>query len=185
MRFLDTDERARLLDACKLSRNAALFPAVVLLLATGSRLMEVMNLRWTDVDLDRFAITIRRSKNGDARRVTLAGDAVSVLREWRMRDGTSCLPPALVFTADRDPNKPADLRRAWATALKNARVLDFRRHDLRHTTASALAASGASLVTIGAVLGHRSPSATSRYAHLAENDLREAVEKSAQRNRTV
>jgi site-specific recombinase XerD len=47
-----------------------------------------------------------------------------------------------------------------------AGLKDFRWHDLRHSCASFLAASGASLVEIGSVLGHRSPSVTARYAHL-------------------
>jgi integrase len=179
VRFLAVEERERLLSSCKTSRSAALYPAIVLLLATGARLMEVMSLRWCDVDLDVAAITIHVSKNGDARRVPLPSDAVRVLRQWQARG--KCLPSsfALIFPADTDPTKPADLRRSWRTALRRAGIADFRRHDLRHSAASALAAGGASLLTIGAVLGHRSASATQRYAHLAENDLRDAVERAA------
>lgn len=40
---------------------------------------------------------------------------------------------------------------------------------MRHTTASFLAANGASLLEIGAVLGHKSANTTKRYAHLTEN----------------
>jgi integrase len=179
VRFLAVDERERLLASCKTSRSPALYPATVILLATGARLMEVMSLRWCDVDLDVAAITIHVSKNGDARRVPLPSDGVTVLRHWQARQG--CLPAssALMFPAETDPTKPADLRRSWRTALRRAAIADFRRHDLRHSAASALAAGGASLLTIGAVLGHRSASATQRYAHLAENDLRDAVERAA------
>jgi integrase len=179
VRFLTVDERERLLASCKTSQSAALYPATVILLATGVRLMEAMSLRWRDVDLDAATITIHVSKNGDARRVPLPGDAVTVLRHWQTRRGHSPRLSALIFPADTDPTRPADLRRSWQTALRRAEVADFRRHDLRHSAASALAASGASLLTIGAVLGHRSASTTLRYAHLAENDLRDAVERAA------
>jgi integrase len=179
VRFLAVEERERLLASCKISRNAALYPATVVLLATGGRLMEIMSLRWCDVDLDAATITIHTSKNGDARRVPLPGDAVTVLRHWQARGKFVPSPSALIFPADTDPTKPADLRRSWQTALRHAGITDFRRHDLRHSAASALAAAGASLLTIGAVLGHRSASATQRYAHLAENDLRDAVERAA------
>lgn len=183
VRFLSPDERAALLAACKNSPSAALHPAVVTLLATGARLMEVMSLRWNDIDLQGSFITIRTSKNGDARRVPLPGDAVTVLRAWAGRGGIARLPSAMVFPANSDPKKPADLRRSWRTALKAAKIANFRRHDLRHSAASALASGGASLLTIGAVLGHRSAAATKRYAHLAENDLRDAVERAAAKHK--
>jgi len=47
-----------------------------------------------------------------------------------------------------------------------AEVSNFRFHDLRHTTASYLAQSGASLLEIADVLGHKQISVTKRYAHL-------------------
>ncbi len=183
VRFLSADERERLLAACRTSRSEALHPATVMMLATGARLMEIMSLRWCDVDLNAAAITIHRSKNGDARRVPLPGDAVAVLRQWQTRKIAVPTGSDLVFPSDNDAARPADLRRSWRTALRRAGVTNFRRHDLRHSAASALASSGASLLTIGAVLGHRSVSATQRYAHLAENDLRDAVERAAANNR--
>jgi site-specific recombinase XerD len=47
-----------------------------------------------------------------------------------------------------------------------AGLVDFRWHDLRHSCASFLAQNGASLVEIGSVLGHSSPSVTAKYAHM-------------------
>ena len=41
----------------------------------------------------------------------------------------------------------------------------LRVHDLRHNLASALANAGTPLYEIGAVLGHRQLSTTTRYAH--------------------
>ncbi|MCB4821175.1 tyrosine-type recombinase/integrase [Roseicella aerolata] len=184
-RFLSDAERGRLLEACKESDSSALHPAITVLLSTGARLMEAMRLRWSDVDLGAGAIVLRDTKNGDSRRVPLASDAATVLEAWRDRDGVARLPTGLVFPATSDPAKPADLRRAWRTALKRARITDFKRHDLRHSAASALAAAGASLPVIGAVLGHRSVQTTKRYTHLVEGTLKEAVEKAARRSRVA
>jgi integrase len=183
VRFLTGDERASLLSSCKASDSAALYPAVVTLLATGARLMEVMRLRWADIDLEAGAITIQVSKNGDPRRVPLVNEAVTVLRAWRHRNDVVHLPLLLVFPAPTDPSKPADLRRSWRTALRRAGIANFRRHDLRHSAASALASGGASLLTIGAILGHRSAAATRRYAHLAEDDLRQAIDRAAAKHK--
>jgi site-specific recombinase XerD len=52
-----------------------------------------------------------------------------------------------------------------------------RLHDLRHTYASVLASSGASLPLIGALLGHTQPGTTARYSHLLDDPLRAATER--------
>jgi len=74
----------------------------------------------------------------------------------------------LVFPSRVSKNKPVDLRSAWQKAVERAGLGDFHWHDLRHSTASFLAADGASLREIGEVLGHRSVEATRRYSHLTE-----------------
>ena len=60
------------------------------------------------------------------------------------------------------------MRAAWAYAVKRAGITDFRFHDLRHSAASYLAMSGASLMEIAEVLGHKTLSMVKRYAHLSE-----------------
>ena len=76
---------------------------------------------------------------------------------------------AHVFTGPRGARltKP-QLETGWRRVRTLAGISDFRWHDLRHTAASFLAQSGASLLEIGAVLGHRSPSVTARYAHMVQ-----------------
>ena len=54
-------------------------------------------------------------------------------------------------------------------------LVDCRVHDLRHTHASVGAAAGLSLPLIGALLGHRSPQTTMRYAHLRDDPLQQAA----------
>ena len=56
--FLDTDERTRLLEACKESRNPFLYPIVTLALATGMRRAEILNLTWSNVDFERNKIVL-------------------------------------------------------------------------------------------------------------------------------
>jgi site-specific recombinase XerD len=51
-----------------------------------------------------------------------------------------------------------------------------RIHDNRHTHASHLVSSGLSLPIVGRLLGHTNPSTTQRYAHLADDPLRDAAE---------
>ena len=50
----------------------------------------------------------------------------------------------------------------------------MRRHDLRHSFASLAVSAGRSLYDVQALLGHASPSMTTRYAHLDNQALRAA-----------
>ena len=66
---------------------------------------------------------------------------------------------------------------AWQRVVKRAKLNDGRMHDLRRTLGSWQAAGGASLLIIGKSLGHRSERATRIYARLANDPVRESVEK--------
>ncbi|MCB1770973.1 MAG: tyrosine-type recombinase/integrase, partial [Candidatus Competibacteraceae bacterium] len=63
---------------------------------------------------------------------------------------------------------PAQFRHAWDIALEVAQIEDFHWHDLRHSAASYLAMSGATLQEIAAILGHKTLAMVKRYAHLSE-----------------
>jgi len=57
VRFLSEDERGKLLESCKISRNPSLHTIVVLALSTGARRGELLGLRWANVDLKRGMLT--------------------------------------------------------------------------------------------------------------------------------
>ena len=59
-----------------------------------------------------------------------------------------------------------------STALNDVRI-----HDLRHTFASGAVMMGESLPMIGKLLGHTQPQTSARYAHLADDPLRSAVQR--------
>lgn len=174
VRFLSDDERTRLLDACRESSSAFLYPLVVLALSTGARHGELINLRWEQVDFARQAIVLHDTKNGERRVLALAHHALEVLQGWhRARDASN----PLVFPSERIPGQPVQTRPAWLDALKQARVEDFRFHDLRHSAASYLAMNGASTNEIAEVLGHKTLAMVKRYAHLSEVHTAGVVEK--------
>jgi site-specific recombinase XerD len=68
------------------------------------------------------------------------------------------------------------IRRFWEAVLSAAEIEDYRIHDNRHTHASHLVSSGMSLAVVGRLLGHTNPMTTQRYAHLADDPLREAAD---------
>jgi len=60
--------------------------------------------------------------------------------------------------------------------MSSAKIENYRIHDNRHTHALQIISSGMSLAIVGRLLGHTNPMTTQRYAHLADDPLREAVE---------
>jgi integrase len=172
VRFLDDAERARLLAACKESSNPLLYPCVVLALSTGMRYSELMELRWPDANLKDGYVILQKTKNGDRRRVPLAGLGLELLRKHaKLRR----LDTDLLFPSDHDKRKPYNTRSAFEFALKRAEITDFKWHDLRHCTASYLAMNGASLAEIAEVLGHKTLAMVKRYSHLSDGHVSNVV----------
>jgi integrase len=173
VRFLDDNERGRLLDAAKESGEPNLYPMVVLALATGMRQGEALNLTWADVDFERGRVVLHETKNGERRSPPLARAAAEVLREHaKIRR----LDTQLVFPSAR-AHKAIFPRAAWERAIAAAEIADFKFHDLRHTAASYLAMAGATQVELAAVLGHKTLQMVLRYSHLSEAHTRGVVDR--------
>jgi integrase len=173
-RFLDADERERLLEAARESTNPHLYAWIVLSLTTGGRSSEILGLEWRDFDAKRKTITFHETKNGESRTVPVAGEALEILiKRSRVKD----IRTNLIFPSPTDPRRHIDVRSAWDVCLKKAGISDFRPHDLRHCAASYLAMSGASLLEIARILGHKSLSMVNRYSHLTDGHLNEVVER--------
>lgn len=164
VRFLGEDERKRLLEICKQSECLPLYLIVVLALSTGARRMEILGLHWQDVDLNRSIITLHETKNGERRILPVVGYALELLKE---HSKVRHLDSDLVFPGN-NIHKPVDIRVYWDKALNEAKISDFRFHDLRHSAASYLVMNGASLAEIAEVLGHKTLQMVKRYAHLSE-----------------
>jgi len=175
VRFLSDDERKALLAACRASDDPNINCAVMLALATGARRGNIYALRWEDVDLDRLTLHFRDTKNGEPRRVPIVGPAVATLRAHFDRDPTKT---GWVFKG-RSDDAPANLDGPWSKVRAAAGLLDFRFHDLRHTTASYLTMNGASLAEVAEALGHRTLVMARRYSHMTGDHTRGVLERMA------
>jgi integrase len=144
-----------------------LTPMVLVAMNTGLRRGELTSLTWSDVDLDRKLVTVRSgySKSGTSRHVPLNSEAVATLKRWKKQK-----PKGRLFEV-------ASIKKAWAALLTDAKIADFRFHDLRHHFASKLIQAGVPLNTVRALLGHADLKMTLRYAHLAPSDTASAVER--------
>jgi integrase len=173
VRFLSDDERERLLSSCKESRNKQLYMCVILAISTGMRQAELFGLKWVDVNLKERYLILHETKNGERRRVPLAGLVLELLQDHAK---VRRLDTPLLFPGIKNPLTPIDLQTPWETARKNAGISDFTWHDLRHCTASYLAMNGASLAEIAEILGHKTLSMVKRYAHLSDGHVSSVIE---------
>ena len=175
VRFLNDQERHRLLDACKKSRNVFLHPIVVLALLTGMRRGEILGLRWRDVDLYNKRIVIQETKNGERRAMPLVDNSLQLIEKLKINARGS--KDDYIFHSPENRTKRCSIRTAWCNAIKRAEIENFRFHDLRHSTASYLAMNGASLLEIADILGHKTLQMVKRYSHLSEDHKATVLEK--------
>lgn len=174
-RWLSESELAQLTAALDTHPNQIAANAIRLQLLTGARIGEVLGARWVDFDLQR-GVWIKPSHHTKQKRtehLPLSRSAITLLKSLRPVQGTSA---GYVFPGRRAGKPIADLKRFWRAVTRSAGIQDYRIHDNRHTHASHLVSSGMSLPIVGRLLGHTNPSTTQRYAHLADDPLREAAE---------
>ena len=174
-RFLDHEELERLgaiLDAHKAKRPWRV-AAIRLLMLTGARLSEVLNLTWDEIDElgeDGARARLEDSKTGP-RTIWLGPEAARVLTEMpRAEETTGVFPENLT---------PERLYTFWVGIRDKAGLPGLRIHDCRHTWASQGVMNGIGLTTVGCLLGHRQRDTTAIYAHLDDATLAEAAAKAA------
>jgi integrase len=170
-RYLTGDELARLTEAlAKADRDVA--DVIRLLLMTGARRGEVLAMKWADLDLTAGTWSKPPSsvKQDKRHTVPLSAPARQVLAARPRAD-------EFVFPGAGQSGHAVNVWRQWKRILKVAKIEGLRIHDLRHSFASELVSSGASLPLIGSLLGHRNVQTTSRYAHLYRDVQLAAVER--------
>ena len=172
-RFLSEEEIARLalaLDA-ETAETGNPYPSagIKLLLLTGARRGEITGLQWQNVDFVRKCLRLPDSKTG-AKVVFLSEPALEVMRVMpRMKNNPHVIPGKT-----RDGAALVGIDKIWVRVRASAGLHRVRLHDLRHSFASMAVGDGLSLPVIGALLGHKHPTTTGRYAHLSADPLRAA-----------
>lgn len=156
---------------CSTKHTAYVFK---LLLLTGARKNEIMTATWDQFDLEK-GIWCKPSPMTKQKKeyLPLSDKAVEVLNQLQnlSHSKANYLFPGRV---EGEPLK--EIKTFWKTVTKQANLENVRIHDLRHTHASHLVSSGLSLSIVGKLLGHTQASTTQRYAHLADEPLRQAAE---------
>jgi len=172
-RYLTAEEFARLGDALAAAaaggkESPFAVAAIRLLILTGARLGEVLALRWGYVFLEEGILKLPDSKTG-RKTVWLNPPAIEVLSNLPRVAGND-----FVIVGDRAGSHLVNIHKAWKRICHQAGLADFRIHDLRHSYASVAVGAGVGLYLTGKILGHLRHSTTERYAHLADDPVREA-----------
>jgi integrase len=173
-RFFSQSELTAISDALgQYSGGAA--DCVRLIMLTGCRPIETMKAQWEELDREP-GYWIKPSANVKQRKthkLPLSPGAIELVDRMRKKRKGKW-----VFPGDKPGAHLTVLWRVWDFVRKRTGLgEDARLYDLRHTFASVGAGGGLSLPIIGRLLGHTQPRTTQRYAHLADDPLREAAEK--------
>jgi integrase len=179
-RFLSAAEIARLGEALTAievhkSEPVASVWAIRLLILTGARLSEILTLEWSSVDFERCCLRLPDSKTG-AKVVPLGAPALDILAKLPRHDGNPYVLPAT-----RGNGHFVGIQKCWQRIRADAGFPNVRIHDLRHSFASVAVAGGDSLFLVGKILGHRQTRTTERYAHLSDDPVRAAADRTASR----
>jgi len=169
-RYLTDEERIRLLQECRKSKNTYLYPLVVLALHTGLRRGSLLALTQESIRLDTETLYLPTSKNGLPVILPLVGEALTLARELYATSTDGFLFP-------RGKGYPGNYyRRAFEHAVNRAKLEECSFHTLRHCAASYLVQAGVPLYVVSQVLSHKRVQTTQIYAHLSPDNLRDALE---------
>jgi integrase len=171
-RFFSQQELAAISDALSTYRGEAA-DAVRLIMLTGCRPSEALQAKWEEMDAEP-GFWIKPSSHVKQRRQhKLPLNPASLELIERLRKARRTASPWL-FHGDIPGQPLKSLFRVWEHVRRQTGI-DGRPYDLRHSFASTGAAGGLSLLIIGKLLGHSRVTTTQRYAHLADDALREAT----------
>lgn len=165
-RIASGEEWKRLLEA-----SAPHLQRILIVLYTlGPRRGELLQLEWTDVDMQRREFTLHHTKNGESRTVPMSPEVYRVFTElWQERR----LDTQRVFLYKGSPVR--DVKTAFDKACRRADITNLRLHDLRHTASTNLRRAGVDATTAMKIVGHKSERMHRRYNTVEPEDLRSAV----------
>lgn len=177
IRWLTKEEAGRLTKAAETDPRATHLPDLIrLAVNTGMRKGEMLELEWQRVDLKANLVHLNaeHTKAGKRRSVPLNDEARAALLNRARFRAIHCPDSPWVF-ANRKGERIGSIKTSFSSACEIAEIENFTVHDLRHTCAAWLVSAGASLIEVRELLGHSTIRMTERYAHLAPDNVRNAV----------
>lgn len=170
-RVLSLDEENLLINHCP----DHIRPIVRTAIYTGMRKMELLSLKWSNVDLDNQLITVEatNSKSKKIKYIPLSDELSLELKKQKLITG---FQDYVFLTPSGGNYKGSDCMNSFVRACKNANLNDVTFHTLRHTFGSRGVETTGNIVAVGKILGHADLKTTMRYVHI-DKSLRDTVNK--------
>lgn len=166
VRVLLPEEEKTLLQA---SEGCYIKPILICALHTGMRSSEIKSLKWSCVNFEEGYIDVLKTKSGRPRQIPLSD---------LLRDELSKVKrlSSYVFTNPKTLKPYTNIRDKFTDLCEKNAIDNIRFHDLRHTAATRMVASGIDIVVVQDILGHASLSVTQRYSHPVPDRKKKAIE---------
>jgi integrase len=173
-RYLTGDEEERL-TAVLQAKHPQLYDLLMIALYTGMRNSEVRTLHKSQVDLFRDCVNLTKTKSGKPNSVPIHPDLKLMFQRLIAGAGAN----GYLFENPKTGKPIVDFKKAWHSALRDAKITRLRFHDIRHTFGTRAIDSGSPLSAVKEIMGHADIRTTVRYVHTTEAGKRAAVEAAA------
>ena len=180
---LKENEIARLLEACRQERRSRQEKEFVVrcLLSTGLRISELVNLKWSDVEIANDVLTVRYGKGAKNRRVRLYTSGQDAFIRWAAHTHPDLTLEQIGLIDERVLRvHTSDAIRFWLRSLGKKCGLASRHlhpHLLRHSSAILDLENGANLRVVQMRLGHASLQTTARYLQITDDAQKKAPDR--------
>ena len=149
---------------------------VAIMYSSGLRIGEVCHLRYEDINRKAMKVHILHSKNREERFAPLSKYALDILTKYWFECGQ---PTGWLFPKQFHPDKPIDTFFLSRHIHEHEERLGWPKritcHSFRHALGTHLYENGTDLLTIKAILGHKSLTSTTIYVHLAANSYSSVI----------
>ncbi len=170
--FFSFTDYQKLLDAVD---NQQLKLIIVIALNTGMRQMEIISLRWSQVNLSEKILTLNNQNHiTKGKRIRTIPLNSTCLEIFKLLEATKKCE--LVFHDNCKLIKQDYVIKVFKKYIQKAKLNDkLNFHSLRHTFASWLVQKGVSIYQVSKLLGHADIKTTQIYSHLRADDLQNTV----------
>jgi protein MpaA len=161
LRYLSKKECEELINSCEPHLKSIVISA----LNTGMKKIELLNLKWENVDMEHGFITLDKTKKSE--RMIPMNDTLkkALLSIPRRQD----VPYVFYNKSTSQPYR--NISKSFANALRKSKIKNFHFRDLRHTFATHLIMEGVDIKKVMKFLGHKTIKTTLKYSDLAERNV--------------
>lgn len=195
-KHMDAYTEEEIKDILAKAKDTDVYLMLIILFNTGLRRGEIAALRWSDIDLDKKTMFIRRNRviaNGKVyekdpksesgkREIPLADALVQVLKEARDKDIEAfdedrASTGYVIHLPDGTPYKPDSISQKWDRFAKSNGIRYLNLHSILHTVASQMIHKNVNCKAVQAIMGHADIKVTlDTYAHPYKEDEKAAID---------